>query len=232
MKKIIFLICLYLLIFVPQGVTSDVSKPHTWTDGETPTAALWNANEDAIITEVNDLDGDNLASDIVITTSGTCNFTGTFKLGGTALTATATEINYTDGVTSAIQTQLDNKFSLPSGAIFFMVTGSCPAGTTDVTATYSDKFVRINATGGSTGGANTHTHGAGSYKGPHHYHSIPHSGWAQNPPVGGKINTSDSGKSAAADRNTGGGGDDSVTGTSASASNVPTYVTAKCCQVN
>lgn len=31
------------------------------------------------------------------------------NLAGTALTATATEINYSDGVTSAIQTQLDNK---------------------------------------------------------------------------------------------------------------------------
>ena len=33
----------------------------------------------------------------------------TLKVGGTAVTATATELNYVDGVTSAIQTQLDAK---------------------------------------------------------------------------------------------------------------------------
>ncbi|MFA5084460.1 MAG: hypothetical protein WC475_03745, partial [Candidatus Paceibacterota bacterium] len=62
--------------------------------------------------------------------------------------------------------------TLPSGAVFMMITGSCPAGTTDVSATYSNKFVRINATAGSTGGSDTvalaeanlpsHTHGVGT----------------------------------------------------------------------
>lgn len=37
---------------------------------------------------------------------------GLWKVGGTAITATAAEINYIDGVTSAIQTQLDNKQAL------------------------------------------------------------------------------------------------------------------------
>jgi len=39
--------------------------------------------------------------------NGTCDISGTFSLGGTNITATAAELNYTDGVTSAIQTQLD-----------------------------------------------------------------------------------------------------------------------------
>lgn len=34
---------------------------------------------------------------------------GSWKVGGTAITATADELNYTDGVTSGIQTQLDSK---------------------------------------------------------------------------------------------------------------------------
>lgn len=34
---------------------------------------------------------------------------GSWKVGGTAITATADELNYTDGVTSNIQTQLDSK---------------------------------------------------------------------------------------------------------------------------
>jgi len=37
------------------------------------------------------------------------SFTGSIQIGGTALTSTATELNYCDGVTSAIQTQLDAK---------------------------------------------------------------------------------------------------------------------------
>ena len=37
------------------------------------------------------------------------------NLGGTVVTATAVELNYTDGVTSAIQTQLDNKQPLDAG---------------------------------------------------------------------------------------------------------------------
>ena len=35
----------------------------------------------------------------------------TLKIGGTAITATAAELNYVDGVTSAIQTQLDAKLA-------------------------------------------------------------------------------------------------------------------------
>jgi len=38
---------------------------------------------------------------------------GTLTLGGTAVTSTAAELNYTDGVTSNIQTQLDGKNALP-----------------------------------------------------------------------------------------------------------------------
>jgi hypothetical protein len=34
---------------------------------------------------------------------------GLWKVGGTAVTSTAAELNYVDGVTSAIQTQLDNR---------------------------------------------------------------------------------------------------------------------------
>jgi len=47
-------------------------------------------------------------------------------LGGTALTATAAELNYVDGVTSSIQTQLDAKVAKTSS------TGSAvlPSGTT------------------------------------------------------------------------------------------------------
>jgi len=41
----------------------------------------------------------------------------TLKIGGTAVSATATELNYVDGVTSAIQTQIDGKLSLTGGTV-------------------------------------------------------------------------------------------------------------------
>jgi hypothetical protein len=43
--------------------------------------------------------------------------TTTLKIGSTSVTATATELNYVDGVTSAIQTQLDAKAPLASPAL-------------------------------------------------------------------------------------------------------------------
>lgn len=109
---------------------------------------------------------------------------------------------------------------LPSGAVYFMVSGACPTGTTDVSATYSNKFVRINATAGSTGGADTHTHAAGSY--------------GVSGTTGGPSATGGSGGSGASGVTQTHTHDfsASVTGTSASGSNVPAYVTMIACQVN
>lgn len=45
-----------------------------------------------------------------------------------------------------------NGVLLPTGAVFFMITGTCPTGTTDVSATYSNKFIKINATAGTSSG--------------------------------------------------------------------------------
>jgi len=42
-----------------------------------------------------------------VSLTGTTSISGTFKLGGTTISASAAELNYTDGVTSNIQTQLD-----------------------------------------------------------------------------------------------------------------------------
>ena len=64
------------------------------------------------------------------------------------------------------------KVTLPPGAVFFMVTGSCPDKTTDVSATYSNKFARINATAGSTGGADTDSITLGTTNVPSHTHTL------------------------------------------------------------
>jgi microcystin-dependent protein len=45
-----------------------------------------------------------------------------------ALTATSTELNYVDGVTSAIQTQINNIASVPTGSVNMWVTSTAPTG--------------------------------------------------------------------------------------------------------
>lgn len=58
---------------------------------------------------------------------------GSWKVGGTAITASAAEINYVDGVTSAIQTQLDGK---QASGTYLSQGGSITSGTvTTLTST-------------------------------------------------------------------------------------------------
>ena len=68
-----------------------------------------------------------------------------FKVAGTLITATAAELNYTDGVTSNIQTQLDNKDSLPSQA--------APSDPLHITDT--DAYMRLEDSNGVLGGSMT-----------------------------------------------------------------------------
>lgn len=126
---------------------------------------------------------------------------------------------------------------LPAGAVFFMITGSCPTWTTDVSATYANMFLRVNATQGTTGGDTTHTHTAGSYTGPSHTHSVPFSGWdsAGSDTDTSKIAQGKAGEAyvrATVTNTTGSGGGGAITGTSASGSSLPSFVTMKLCKVN
>lgn len=58
---------------------------------------------------------------------------GSWKVGGTTITATGAEINYIDGVTSAIQTQLDGK---QASGTYLSQGGSITSGTvTTLTST-------------------------------------------------------------------------------------------------
>jgi len=135
--------------------------------------------------------------------------------------------------------------TLPSGAVFFMITGSCPTGSTDVTATYTGKSVRINATQGSTGGSDTvtiseanlpsHIHAAGTLTGGAHTHSLPYNTTGGENP--GLTTPSTAGYEGASP-STGSAGAVAVTGsTGAIGSGTATtitnpYVTCKMCQVN
>jgi len=68
----------------------------------------------AITGEITDatIDGDRLFGNIDSATIAAANVTGLTVSAITDLTATATELNYTDGVTSSIQTQLESKAPL------------------------------------------------------------------------------------------------------------------------
>lgn len=129
---------------------------------------------------------------------------------------------------------------LPTGAIFFMITGSCPPGTTNVSATYSNRFIRINATAGTTGGADTDSITLTSNELPAHTHSTPahshtFSGNSDFTNTGtGQYARGDDNNAGAPSTNTDGAGTSgsSGSGNAFSVDTVPSFVTAILCQVD
>ena len=91
-------------------------------------------------------------------------------------------------------------------------------GWTNVSATYTGKFMRISATPLSTGGSDTHSHAAGTYISDPHTHSYTPNTLTEAG-GGGSQTYADN---TAATTSSGGGG--AITGTSASGDNVPVYV--------
>jgi len=77
------------------------------------------------------------------------------------VTATTAEINYLSGVTSAVQGQIDNIVTVPSGAVFHFAMIAAPAGylkadgTAVSRATYAALFAAIGTTFGVGDGATT-----------------------------------------------------------------------------
>ena len=74
----------------------------------------------------------------------------TFPNVSGAVTATHTELNYVDGVTSNIQTQLNEM--IPSGTKMLFQQTSAPTGWTKIT-THNDKAIRVVSGTASTGGS-------------------------------------------------------------------------------
>lgn len=74
----------------------------------------------------------------------------------------------TDGAKTWIQ--IDQGAFFKQGDLIQSTVTTARTGWTNVSATYSNKFMRINATPGSTGGADTHAHAAGTYTVPAHDH--------------------------------------------------------------
>ncbi len=81
---------------------------------------------------------------------------GSWKVGGTAITPTGAELNYVDGVTSAIQTQLDTK--LATGGTLSTATITTLTSTTAKITTVDLGNWTITESGGvlkfATGGTN------------------------------------------------------------------------------
>jgi len=124
---------------------------------------------------------------------------------------------------------------VPSGAILLSDGGACPAGYTRL-ASYDDKFLVASDAAGTTGGADAHTHGAGTYSGQNHTHSVPFSGW-----TGENINgqrgqivgwTTTNLAAFTADNTTGPASQGAITGTSASADSRPAFRTILLCKKN
>ena len=115
---------------------------------------IWDESADtfSVVTTADDATtvGDITIVDYADMRVGAVIIDDSIKLGGTTITATATEINYLDGVTSAIQTQIDNissSFTLAadSGSNDTFTTGETLtiAGGTGIDTTVTDNQISI-----------------------------------------------------------------------------------------
>ena len=79
--------------------------------------------------------------------SGATLYAGGLNLGGTAVTTDAAELNYVDGVTSAIQTQLDAKTGITSTQADAITANTAKTG---ITTTQADAITANTAKTGIT----------------------------------------------------------------------------------
>ena len=211
-----------ILLFAESVHAACPSRVSTYVVGTviSPTAVM--ANEDALLEGIQDGLETGCIADNAITT-------------GKIATGAVTSADILDGTitTTDLAFAINPGNTLPAGAVFFMVTGSCPSWTTDVSATYSNLFVRVNATQGTLGGGNTHEHTAGTFAGTSHTHSIgsaigDNSAGATDTGGGQQYSLDDHTHNSA----TGSGGGGAISGTSASGSNIPSFFTMKACLVS
>lgn len=122
---------------------------------------------------------------------------------------------------------------LPTGAAFFMFTGSCPSGTTDVTSTYSNKFIKINSTQGTTSGlvltGTTDSHVLDITEIPAHTHTVANQSTTVYGVNGGGVGKPDVGAGNTGSAGGGGGHTHTISGASTLE---PSSVTMKLCVVN
>jgi len=147
MKKLLLsILCLFL--FSSIALAGDVSRSHDFTDGEVLTAALLDTAFDEIVNEVNDLDGDNLASNIAITTSG--NFTLSGNYSGTGnFSTTGTTNTIGNGGSDILNVEVDGGIQFVS-AMTWTFTGN-----QTVSGTWADlgTVTTVDINGGTVDGA-------------------------------------------------------------------------------
>jgi hypothetical protein len=201
------------------------------------TAAGFNTNYDEIEAIVNALTADNLGTDSVTAV----------KLNSDVVRTNYGLLQHTDGSlyvdvygvlvnggTNGIEWGRAGDMLLSSSTV-------TPDGFSDVSTTYADKFIRISATALTAAGADTHTHAVGSFTAdshtltsaesglPAHTHTGAQQGFQLSAP-GGALSgqgaaTITTNPNTAADAAS--GHTHTVSGTSASGSNVPAFLSLK-----
>jgi microcystin-dependent protein len=102
-------------------VGSDLQVVHDHFSNDSVSAGTAHGATGGVVgrTNAQTLTNKTLTSPVI--TGGTIN-------GGAALTVDSTELNYVDGVTSSIQTQITNIASVPTGSVNMWVTPTAPTG--------------------------------------------------------------------------------------------------------
>lgn len=231
MRKIL----LTLLLIPSLAFATDVTIPTVYTTNGTVTSSNLNGNFTAVAQKINGgLDNENAD-----TTNGYRFYEIKSSLptagsqGRTVFLTTNNSLNFDSG--SAWVTVQTSGILMPSGALFFMASGSCPTGSTDVSATYSNKYVKINSTALTLQGViltgTTDSHVLTTPEIPAHTHTVAgKSGGA----VGTQANFARAdtlaGTGDITSSSTGGGGGHTHTISSATTLE-PSSVTLKACQV-
>lgn len=115
-----------------------------------------------------------------------------------------------------------------SGDMLLSSSATTPDGFSDVSSTYANKFIRISATALSAGGSDSHTHGIGTYATAadgSHYHKATSDSVSDNPMFNDYAASGYYTSTATAHTHT-------LSGSSASADNIPAYITLKMYQKN
>lgn len=238
MKKLISILIL-LFITVPLCLASQVVIPTTYQTGGNVTAPNLNGNFTAI-TQVVDGGLDNTNAN---TTSGYRFFQTVSVLppagtqGAVYFLTTDNSLNFDTG-SSYIKTVTSSStaVALPSGAAFYMFSGSCPTGTTDVSATYTNKFIKVNATALTSSGViltgTTDSHILSITEIPAHTHTVDRNTAGS---AFGSVTIASSNNGSIGDTTTtssAGGGAGHTHTLSTATTLEPSSVTAKLCQVN
>lgn len=156
MKKFL----LAILMLLPSMSYADISRIHTFLDGEILTAALLNTEFDTVFNGANDIDGSQLATNIAITTSGTMSLTGTFSATGTSNTignggSDALTMNLPGGITLSSATPVTGTWSdLGSVTTIDINGGTIDGATIGSSSATTGKFTTIHTSGNIGVGTN------------------------------------------------------------------------------